>query len=175
LLLVLAFAIRGLSRGLIAQIFGFLGMVAGLWTAGLVSQWVGAQWLGAQPAVAFFVLRCLVTLTAALAAAAIFHWWGQLLHGAAKATAFLWLDRSGGLLMGGALGTVVVTFMLLGALLTPWPRALEKAAAASVAAHPAMTGGARVCSLASRYFPGSTWLRQQFLVAERRAGRGRAS
>jgi hypothetical protein len=125
--------------------------------------------------VAFLVLRWLITLTAALAAAALFHWWGQLLRGATQLTAFLWLDRSCGLLLGMALGAIVVTFIVLGALLAPWPRALERAAADTRVAHPAMTGGARVCSLASRYFPGSRWLGRQFLVAERRAVRGHTS
>jgi hypothetical protein len=68
----------------------------------------------------------------------------------------------------------VITFLLLGALLTPWPRAIEEAAAATRVARPAMAGGAHACSMASRYFAGSGWLRQRFLLAERRAGRTRS-
>jgi membrane protein required for colicin V production len=174
LLLVLAFAFRGMSRGLLAQIFALLGLAAGLWTAGFVSHWVAEQWRDGNPVFAFRLLRWLVTLAAALAAAALFHWLGEIVRAAAKATPAAWLDRSLGLVMGAALGTIVITFLLLGALLTPWPRALESAAAATRVARPAMAGGAHACSMASRYFAGSGWLRQRFLIAERRAEQARA-
>ena len=174
-MIVLAFAARGAARGLIAQSFAILGIAGGLWTAGWVSQWVEAQWLGAHPAVAFMVLRWLVTLTAALTVVALFHWWGDLLHDVTEATALKWLDRAGGLLAGGALGAILVTFLLLGALIVPWPHEIPSAAAGCRAARPAMLGGVRACALASRYFPGSNWLKRQVLVAERRANRGRSS
>jgi uncharacterized membrane protein required for colicin V production len=168
-ILITAFAVRGLMAGVISQAFAILGVVAGLWVAGWVSHWIEPHWRGAHPAFVFTVLRILIVLTAGLAVSAAFQWWGALLRGATKKTPAGWMDRPVGFLIGAAVGVVVAVFALLGALLVPWPRELADAAARSRMARPTMAHAARVCAAGARFFPGSNWLRQRFLVAERRA------
>lgn len=163
------FALRGLVRGTVGQIFALLGLLAGLWVAGWVAQWVGQHWQSARPAVVFLALRWLVAGLAGLAAAALFQWWGDLLGAAVKKSPVGWLDRIGGVAVGGALGVVVASLLVMGALLTTWPRAVSHAASGARCAPPLMAGGARACNFDSRYFPGSSWLRQRFLSAQRRA------
>ena len=89
----MVFAIRGLIRGSVRQVFGLLGFAVGLWVAVQVSRWVGAQWLGARPAVVFWVLRWLVAALAGLVVASLFQWWGSLLGKAVQAGPAGWLDR----------------------------------------------------------------------------------
>jgi len=168
---VMAFAIRGLLRGITSQVFAVLGLVGGLWVAGWVSQWVGTRWQGAYPAAGFLVLRWLMVASAALTVAALVHWWGELARSAIKATPVGWLDRPVGLVLGAALGAVVATFALLGLLLAPWPPALPGAAASSRTARPMLVGGVEACSFVARYIPGGEWLKRRFLAAVRRVDR----
>lgn len=173
--MILAFAVRGLVAGVISQIFGVLGLVAGLWAAGWVSHWVESHWRGAQPAVAFLLLRLLIVLLTGLAVAALFRWWGELLRDATKKSPAGWLDRPAGFVVGAGLGAFVASFTLLTALLIPWPRGLSAAAAQSRMARPTMERAAQACSLGARFLPGTNWLHQRFLAAERRAERRPAS
>jgi len=154
---------------MVSQVFAVLGLVAGLWAAGWVSQWVGAHWDGARPAVAFLILRWLVVVLSAMAVAALFHFWGELLRDAVKATPLGWVDRPAGFVIGAALGAAVASFIVLSALLIPWPDALPHTAARARVSRPLMAGAASTCSLASRLFPGSNWLKDRFLAAEQRA------
>lgn len=119
----------------------------------------------------FFLLRWLVAALAGLSLAALFQWWGERLGDAVRGGPLGWLDRAGGLAMGAALGTVVVAFVLLVALVIRTPRAPGDAVARARVAGPLMGSGARACALAHRFIPGSDWLRQRFLAAERRATR----
>jgi len=155
----------------ISQVFGLLGLIAGLWAAGWVSQWVGAHWRGAQPAVAFMVLRLLIIIMAGLAVAALFRWWGHVLRTAAKATPAGCVDRPAGFMVGAGVGVLISVFALLVALLIPWPRELSDAASQCRVARPAMEHAARACNTGARFFPGSSWLRERFLAAARRAER----
>ena len=100
----MVFAIRGLVRGSIRQVFGVLGFVGGLWVAVMVSRWVGAQWLGARPAVVFWVSRLLVAGIAGLVVAGLFHWCGSLLGRAVQAGPAGWLDRVLGVALGASIG-----------------------------------------------------------------------
>jgi uncharacterized membrane protein required for colicin V production len=168
-LLVAIFSLRGLFRGTIGQVFSLLGFITGLWGAGWVAQWVGQHWQSARPAVVFLGLRWLVAALAGLAIATLFQWWGTSLGGAVKKSPFGWLDRLGGMLLGAGLGLVVASLVMLGALLTTWPHGVGRTAARSWSAVPLMAGGAGLCSLGDRYFPGSDWLRQRYLKAGRRA------
>lgn len=171
LVLVLGFALRGFFRGTVAQVFGFLGLVAGLWAAAWISHWVGQHWQGARPALVFLALRWLVAGLGGMAVASIFQWWGQHLGEAVKGGLVGWLDRTGGLAIGAALGAIVVAIVLLVALSLPLPKELEEAAARARVARPLMRGGARACAMTGDYFPGSAWLRGRFVAADRRAGR----
>jgi hypothetical protein len=75
----------------------------------------------------------------------------------------------GGMAVGAGLGLVVGGLVMMGALLVTWPRVVSHTAVRSRLAIPLMAGGVQLCGLDDRYFPGSTWLRQQFLSAQRRA------
>ena len=76
-LLVLMFAVRGIFRGSVRQVFAFLGVIGAVWIAMIVSRWVEAHWQGARPAVVFVVLRWVVAGLAALAVASLVTWWGE--------------------------------------------------------------------------------------------------
>ena len=168
LVLVLAFAVRGLLSGFTSQVFAVLGIAAGLWTAGLCSQWVEAHWQGAQPAVVFWVLRWLVAAFAALAVAGLFHLVGERLGEAVGSTPVGWFDRPGGFVLGAGMGALVSSFVLLGLLAIPWPGHLADQAARSRTARPMMSGATAACSLAARYVPGGAWLQGRFQAAQRR-------
>lgn len=135
----------------------------------MVAQWVGLHWQGARPAVVFLCLRWAVAIMAGLALASLIQWWGGLLSGAVKNSPVGWLDRLGGFAVGAALGVVVSSFVLLAALLTTWPSGISETAARARLAAPLMAGGARLCGLEQRYFPGSDWLKERFLAARQRA------
>jgi hypothetical protein len=175
LALVLLFAIGGFVRGAIAQLFGSIGVLGGLWAAVFVLGWIGDHWEGARPALAFLVLRWLVASLAGLAVAALFQWWGDSLGKAAREGPLGWLDHGGGLVIGAALGVGVGLLVLLGALTLRYPSAPALAAARARVSEPAMAAGARVCSFGEAYFPGGGWLKQRFLAAKRRAVRIRES
>ncbi len=168
-LLIVMLAVRGLIRGTIGQVFSLLGLLAGLYAAGWVAQWVGQHWQSARPTVLFLALRWLVAGLAGLALAALFQWWGEVLRGAIGKSPVGWLDRMGGVALGAALGIVVGGFIMLTALLATWPRTVSDVAARSRTAVPLMAGGAKLCGLDNRYFPGSGWRRQRFLLARQRA------
>ncbi len=168
LVLVLAFGLRGLTQGVASQVFGVLGVLGGLWVMGMLSPWLAAQWHDARPAAAYWTLRWMVVVLAALTVAALAHWIGALLRESVKDTPVKWLDGLGGFVAGLGLGAVVVTFALLGALLLPWPRIVSDTAARSWAARPLMSGAARVCATLGRSIPGTDWLRGRFRAAERR-------
>lgn len=163
------FAVRGLLRGTVGQFFSLLGLVAGLWGAGWVAAWIGGRWQDARPAFVFVMLRWVVAGLSGLALATLLHWWGDLLGNAVKKSPVGGFDRLGGMVLGGALGLLVASLTMLGALLTTWPGAVGEVAARSRFSVPLMTAGATVCGIEHRYFPGSDWLQEKFLVARRRA------
>jgi membrane protein required for colicin V production len=171
IVLVLGFAVRGFFRGLVQEIFAVIGVLAGLWLAGVVSQWVGAHWQGAQPAAAFWVLRWLLMAFAGLAVATLFRWWGAKVGEAARRSPMGWMDRPAGVLVGVAVGLLIVTFVLLGALLAPWPSRIALTASRMRVAAPLMTGGVQASGWLRDRFPGGEWLRRRFLAAQARAER----
>lgn len=175
LVLILLFALRGLARGTVSQVFGILGLVLGLGAAGWISQWVGHHWHGARPAVVFLVLRWLVAGLGGLAVASLFQWWGERLGEAARGGAIGWLDRAGGLLIGAALGVVVSACVVLAALSFSIPGDVDDAAGRARMSPSLLSGGQRVCAKGGRYFPGSTWLGTRFESAGRRASRTRSA
>jgi hypothetical protein len=169
--LVLLFAIGGLLRGAIAQIFGVIGVLCGLWAAVFVYGWVERHWHGSQPLLAFLLLRWLVGSLAGLAVAALFQWMGDSLGKAVREGPLGWLDHGGGLLIGAALGAGFGSLVLLVALSTRYPSGPARAAARARVSEPAMAAGAQVCTFGETYYPGSVWLKQRFLAAKRRAVR----
>ena len=170
LALVLIFAIRGVFRGSVLQVFTLLGLLSGLWAAGWISQWVGLHWQGARPAVVFWVLRWLVAALGGLALASLFQWWGGLLAEAVKESPLGWLDRLLGFAVGAAVGVILCAALVLIALLAPLPREGTRWVARASATPVLLSGGEWLCTAGDSYFPGSRWLKQRFLTAERRLG-----
>lgn len=168
LVLVLIFAVRGLARGTLGQIFGLAGLIAGLWAASWVSQWVGLHWESARPAVVFWALRWLVAVLAGLAAATVFEWLSHHVREAVDASPAKWLDRLGGMLVGGVMGSFVAALVTVVVILSLWaPVPVEKAASGRLAA-PALERAAQACALARGFFPGVDWLEQRIETAEHR-------
>jgi len=168
LVLVFAFAVRGLARGTLGQIFGLAGLIAGLWTASWVSQWVGAHWEGARPAAVFWALRWLVAILAGLAAASVFEWLSHQVREAVDASPAKWLDRLGGMLVGGVTGAFVAALVTVAVLLSPWrPMAAGRAASGRLAS-PTLERASQACALAHGFFPGVQWLEQRIEAAEQR-------
>jgi hypothetical protein len=87
-----------------------------------VSQWVGAHWVGARPAAVFTVLRWLVAMLAGFAVLAILQLMGERIGEGVHKTALGLLDRLGGFVLGTAFGAFFLVAVLVGMLLTPWPR-----------------------------------------------------
>ncbi len=169
MVLILVFAVRGLIRGTVAQVLGFIGVLAGLWAAAWTSQWVGHHWQGARPAVVFLALRWLVAGLVGLAIASLFQWWGDSLGQAVKGSIVGWLDRLGGLVAGFGIGWLVVVFLVLGLLAAPLPRPWAAHVARAKSTAPLLRAGAHACVIGGDYLPGGAWLEQQFLSAEKRA------
>ena len=170
MVLVLLFSVRGLIRGLVAQAFAVVGVIAGLWMAGWTTQWVGGLWDAARPAVVFWILRWVVVALAGLTVATLFRWWGQPLGAAFRATPAGFLDRPAGFALGAGLGMVVASLLLLLLLLAPGPEALGQAASRARVARPLMSWGATACERMAPFFPGSDWLVGRFKAAARRVG-----
>jgi membrane protein required for colicin V production len=169
LILILAFAVRGLLSGFLNQIFGMLGLIAGLVTASWSAQWVATHWQGAQPAAVFWLLRWAIAVTAAFAVAALFQWLGSLLNDAFESTPLGWLSRPGGFVVGAGLGAGVASFVLLGLLLLPGPKGLVSSSAHARSAHPLMTGSRAACAAGARWVPACGWLERRFETAAVRA------
>ena len=152
-----------------------LGLLSGFWAASCVWVWLEGHWRGAQPAVALLVLRWVVAGMAGLALAALVQWWGNRLGEAVKSGPAGWLDRGAGFAVGATVGAAVMALTLMAALAAAPVRELREvgdAVARTRVAVPLMRGAAGACSLGGRFFPGSAWLRQRFLNAEKRARAG---
>lgn len=175
LVLVILLAIRGYLRGTVAQVFVVVGLVFGFYAALAISRWIGTHWDGAKPAGLYLVLRWVVAALVGLALATAFRWWGGSMAKAVRDGPLSWLDRGGGMLIGAAVGTTVCTFGLLGALQFDNPNGPGMVAAQARAAAPTMGVAASACAVGERLFPGLGWLREQFIAAEQRAVRMRAS
>jgi colicin V production protein len=175
LVLVILLAIRGYLRGTVAQVFVAVGLVFGFYAALAISRWIGTHWDGAKPAGVYLVLRWVVATLVGLALATAFRWWGSSIAKAVRDGPLSWLDRGGGMLIGAAVGAAVCTFGLLGALQFDNPKGPGMTAAQARAAAPTMGAAAAVCAAGERLFPSLEWLREQFIAAEQRAVRMRAS
>lgn len=167
-MLIGLFAVRGLIRGTVGQVFGLLGLAAGLWSAGWIARWVGDFWFDARPTFVFLALKWIVAALGGLAVASLFGWIGDSIGQAVKSGPAGWLDRIGGFALGAGLGAVVAAFTLLVALLSPLPPGVRNWATESRIPGPIMQGGVTVCRVSDSVFPGSRWLRNRFEDAARR-------
>jgi uncharacterized membrane protein required for colicin V production len=167
--LVLAFAVRGWIRGFVSQLFAGLGILAALWVAGSVSQWVGNHWFDARPTFIFGLIRVLVVVTTALAVAALFQWLGSLTRDVLRGGPLGVVDGPGGMVLGAGFGAAFVAVVLFIALSIPWPDVVPGTVARAKLAAPIMQGAANACAAVSRFSPGWTWLGERFRRAEERA------
>jgi hypothetical protein len=122
----------------------------------------------------YLVLRWMVGVLVGLALATAFRWWGSSMAKAVRDGPLSWLDRSGGMLIGAAVGTTVCTFGLLGALQFDQPNGPGMVVAQARVGAPTMGAAAAVCALGEAFLPGCGWLKERFLEAEQRAVRMRA-
>jgi hypothetical protein len=145
------FAVRGLVRGSIRQVFGILGFVVGFWAAVLVSRWVGAQWSGARPAALLWLAGLLVAGVAGLVVAGLFHWCGSLLGMAVQAGPAGWLDRVLGIALGAAIGLAWALALVLLLVFLPERLGTRRLVSEARSAHALVSMGTRACdSLAPR-------------------------
>ena len=168
LAVVLVFAVRGALRGSIAQAFFFVGLVAGLWAAGWVSQWVGEHWHSARPAVVFWALRWLVAILAGMSLVAIAQESGEHLSEAVRKGPLAWLDRALGVVVGAALGVLVVTLVVLAWVRLGPAGDVSNALARSRVSMTLVESGEQACEAVARVVPASGWLRREFAIAGRR-------
>jgi len=169
LVLVLLVAVRGWVRGILAQLFSVIGLLAGIVVATWVAQSVGEQWHQARPALVFGILRVLVALLAGLAVASLFGVIGERTRDAVRGGPVGWIDGPVGALLGVSTGAVTGALMLLVAMSVPWPPAVPDAALRARSAVPAMSAGSSACRWVERWLPGGAWLGARFAAAERRA------
>lgn len=162
-----------------AQVFGLIGIVAGVATAAWLSRWVGDQWHGARPAALFWALRWVIAVIGGMAVIAIAGWIGERLRARLHPGPVGWLDRALGIPVGAGVGLATMATMLLLALQTPLPHGIAASVARTRVAPPLMAGAARTCSLGGEVVPGSHWLGRHFEAAVRRtrdrAGHGEAA
>ncbi len=165
-ILVLALAIQGLFRGLIAQVLGLAGWILGIWAGAGIRQWVGAHWLGAHPAVVFWTLRWLATLLAAMAVVTLLHVLGDRIGRSVQDSPFGVLDRIGGVVAGAVMGLAIASVFILAVVRSPSPGWMRENLRQSRLAPRLLEGGADVCRRLGGT-PGSPALRRQFVIAAR--------
>lgn len=171
---MVAFLVRGLLRGTLAQVFAFFGMVAGVLAGAAVADWIATHWQGARPPLVFTALRWLVAVLAALGVAALFGWWGELLAKAAHEGPFGWLDRAVGAVVGLAIGSMVSVAVLVFLLQAPGLEFARPLVARGAVSTPLVRAGLRA-SERGKSLPGGLWLHEQLSRANRRlAERGQA-
>lgn len=168
--LVLALAIMGWFRGVVAQLAAALGFLGGIWAGAVVKQWVGAHWESAQPTVVFWGLAWLVSIVAALAMLSFINLLGDHASRAIQSGPAGWLDRCLGIPAGAALGIVMSSLLVLSAAQLPMGPFVERSIAQAQAPHPLLAGGAEVCRIGYR-FPGARGLRRMFVSTNRRLER----
>lgn len=169
IVLVLLFAIRGLFRGAVAQVFALLGLVAGLWVLSLTSQWVGEHWKSARPTVVFSLLRWIVAAMAASATVAILTWWGERVGRTVREGPAGWLDRSFGFFVGGLVGAACALLLVFGVLRLPDVIGLRPAVSHARLTTPILAQAQVACARGGRFVPGCQWMGRQLQLAMDRA------
>ena len=174
LVLLAAFAVRGILRGTIAQVFAFFGIVLGVLASSAVADFVGTHWRDARPVFVFLLLRWLVAILAGLGVGALLHWWGEHLAKAAHEGPFGWLDRTVGAFVGLTQGVVVATALLVLLLQAPGLEFARPMVARGVTPEPLLAAGERASEW-GKALPGGLWLHDQLSSASRRLAARRQS
>jgi uncharacterized membrane protein required for colicin V production len=175
LVLVVAFTIRGILRGTVAQVFAFFGLVLGVWTGAQLSHWIGDHWRDARPAFVFALLRWVVSGLGGLAVATLFGWWGELVAKAVHEGPLGWLDRTLGGFLGAATGAGVSAIVVLLAVQAPGLAFARRAAQHGVTSRPLVLIGATATAWRDVPVPGAAWLHGQFVQAEHRLSMPRSA
>ncbi len=168
LVFIVVFAIGGLFRGILRQVFGLAGVVIGVYVAVLLSRWVGAHWQGARPAVVFWLLRWLVAALGALALGSLFHWWGTMLRKAVHSGPGAWVDRALGVPLGAMIGVLWATGLVALTLHAPGHFGLAEPMARARTVPILLAAGTRTCDVVERHVPGLHGLGRWLHEAERR-------
>jgi uncharacterized membrane protein required for colicin V production len=168
LILLLAFTIRGILRGTVAQVFAFMGLFFGIWATCVVAHWVGEHWHGARPAIVYATLQWLVAALAGLAVAGLFEWWGERAGEATHKGPFGWLDRLFGGILGLVLGLGVGAIIAVILLQAPFMRFARPAAGHSVFVRRVVVEGEHLTATQVTLIPGGRWLHGQFVSAAHR-------
>ncbi len=169
IVLVLLFAIRGLLRGAVSQVFALLGLLLGLWAISLTAQWVGEHWKGARPTVVFLLLRWLVAAMAGTAVAAVVTWVGERAGKTVREGPLGWLDRSFGFFVGGLVGAACALLLVFGVLRLPDVVGLVRPVSHARLTKPILTSAHVVCARGDRWVPGCQWIGRQLQLAMDRA------
>jgi uncharacterized membrane protein required for colicin V production len=168
--LVLALAILGWFRGLLAQLAAIAALLCGVWVGSFVKQWVGAHWAGAHPAVIFGALSWLVGVLSALAVLTLINFLGDRVGRAVHAGPLAWLDRTLGIAAGAGMGAVLASLLVLAAVRLPMGRVVEQSLSRARTSRSLLACGATACRMGGN-FPGARGLRSEFLLAHDRLGR----
>ncbi len=163
----MVFAIGGLVRGSVRQVFGLVGFAGGLWVAILLSRWVGAHW-AVRPVVVLWAVRWLVAAVAALAIAGLFHIVGSLVGKNIQAGPAGTLDRLLGFPVGAAIGLAWAIALVTLALLLPGALGMRGALQRAHTPRLLVELGARTCEAAEAHVPGLHGLARWIHEAERR-------
>ena len=166
----MAFTIRGLLRGTIAQVFAFLGLFLGIWATSIVAHWIGEHWHNARPAVFFAIMHWLVAGLAGLAVASLFQWWGEQAGAATHKGPLGGLDRLVGGCIGFAFGLGLAAVLVVFAVQSPFTTFARPAARQSRYAGRLVGAGERLTARRAAWVPGGDWLHGQFASAARRIG-----
>ncbi len=79
-----------------------------------------------------------------------------------------WLDRLGGMLVGGVTGAFVAALVTVVVVLSTWAPAPVGRGAFGRLAAPTLERAGQACALARGFFPGIDWLEQRIEAAEHR-------
>jgi uncharacterized membrane protein required for colicin V production len=171
LVFLVAFTIRGILRGTVAQGFAFFGLLAGIWACAGLSHWIALHWHDAKPAVVFAILRWTAAGLGGLAITTLFGWWGETVAKAVHEGPLGWLDRLIGGVVGLAFGAAIGAILVLIALQAPGLGFARVAARHAVSARPLVRAGIAVTGWHGVPVPGAGWLHAQFVSANRHFSR----
>lgn len=112
LVVIVVFAVKGLIRGLVIEVFTLAGLLVG-YIAALREMGTLSGFLGKHIQLPELVLNIVAFLVIFLAIVLIFRWIAGALKRIMKWTFIGWLDRGGGILFGILKGLLIASLLLL--------------------------------------------------------------
>jgi uncharacterized membrane protein required for colicin V production len=121
---LVGFAVRGLRRGFLRELFSLVGLFLGLWIALLtfepVGEWVQQRWALAEP-LPFHLAFLAIFLSVACVVGMVGYWLQRLARGLLMG----WLDAVVGLGFGTVKGVMLLTVLLFLVVQLPLAEALK--------------------------------------------------